>query len=250
MNIKPILSILPSITEIVGSLFPANNNDYLRYILSSVDDLYFVKQNNRIVASNLSQKYYQVTLSAENGEDGYTYLVPPKKNLDVTEEMVSHACAYSDMVEISCIDAPTGSTDEDNGNIYLSAIGCISKEIEGSIYIGNGISVEWTGGNLIVSSNDPLRLKGISLLNIQGDGYAPQRKYLNIFPEDIVGKGFQSIILHEAANSYQAYECIKLEINVVCICDTSSLDVSESLLCEMVKADNSFLKYGKCLNVK
>ena len=71
----------------------------------------------------------------------------PKKNVDVTQEIISHACAYSEKIEISCIDVPVNFTNEDNGNIYLFAKGDISREIEGSVHIGNGISIEWTDGH-------------------------------------------------------------------------------------------------------
>ena len=33
MKIKPILSVLPYLTEIVGQLYEAKNYDYLKYIL-------------------------------------------------------------------------------------------------------------------------------------------------------------------------------------------------------------------------
>lgn len=252
MKIKPILSVLPYLTEIVGQLYEAKNYDYLKYILLPADatELYFVKQGDKIIASNLSKKYFQIILPAEKEKNGYTYLIPPKKNVDGTQEIISHACAYSEKIEISCIDVPVNFTNEDNGNIYLFAKGDISREIEGSVHIGNGISIEWTDGHLIVSTCYPLRLRGILFLNIIGNGYAPERKYLDVFPEDTTGKGFQSISLHDSSASYQGSECIKLEINVVCVYDTSSLEISKSFSNEMEEADNSFLKYGKCLNVK
>ena len=62
MKIKPILSVLPYLTEIVGQLYEAKNYDYLKYILLPADatELYFVKQGDKIIASNLSKKYFQI----------------------------------------------------------------------------------------------------------------------------------------------------------------------------------------------
>lgn len=246
MNFKPILSILPSITEIIGTLVQANDYDYIGYSLSgqtSMDSIYFFKRGDDIIISNLSDGNKSVCFPRINTCMGHEYIVPAKTNCVITSRLHDYANEGGKYICLSTeqndSNPQAATNDMTEGIVNFS--GSLDAFIEGSVYMNEDVCIDFLPPYLVIEVTPPLTLKGISYLKIYGDGYVPVYAYQNIETERSECSSY--VLKYENAMGSQY---IKIEGSLVCgnyMAKNGSLPIHEE------DTDISqFLVTGKCLN--
>lgn len=247
MNFKPILSILPSITEIIGTLIQADDYDYIGYPLSGqigMDSIYFFKKGDDIVISNLSDRDKSVCFPRINTCMGHEYIIPAKTNCVITSRLHDYAneggkyiCLSTEQNDSS--NPQTATNDTTEGIVNFS--GSLDTFIEGSVYMNENVCIDFLPPYLIIEVAPPLTLKGISYLKIYGDGYVPVYAYQNI--EAGQSECSSYVLKYENAAGSQY---IKIEGSLICgnyMAKKGGLPIYEE------DTDISqFLKTGQCLN--
>lgn len=246
MNFKPILSILPSITEIIGNLIQAGDYDYIRYSLSGqtgMDSVYFFKKGDDIVISNLSDRDKSVCFPRINTYMGHEYIIPAKTNYVITSRLHDYANEGGKYICLSTEQDESNpqaiTNDKTEGIVNFS--GALDTFIEGSVYMNENVRIDFLPPYLIIEVAPPLTLKGISYLKIYGDDYVPVYTYQNIEIEQAECSSY--VLKYENATGSQY---IKMEGSLICgnyMAKTGSLPIYDE------DTDISqFLKTGKCLN--
>lgn len=264
-----IVSIVPTVADIVGKLFGAKSNDYVKFKMfhSAKNDyesnIYFKKTSDgKIMLHNSCGFPIHVSMETAGVKSDEGYVVESNSGgLDVTDLIASHAAKYVNKLRIS-VNAEDGKTDGAK-IIALTYSGKIDRDIEGPICIGKYVSVEVIDDDFMLIIHSDCTLKEISLLTIEGEGGEPERIYENIAPDTIVPELCSSIIT--SALKDENVKTIVFPKAVAQFIYSEVLNVKVSLLCEVAtlkkkrpnKEDRlfllsdpewDFLKKGRCLN--
>lgn len=250
MNLKTILSVIPSITEIVGELFQAKNNDYLSYAfkypgMDGTPSIHFIKKGNDIVAANLLPVPVRITFPRGNQQAGKFYLIEPYHNKTITEDIAGSAGAYNNHFEVSAVyDTPA----ENNPEITLSGKGRVKKEIKGRVALNESIYVETIDENLLIYTSEDYTLDGIISLSLSGERNEPGKRFQNISLSETQEK--DPYCLESAIEEFQESEWIDIEIDAVCKVKNNPAAIKNPVFTGelMQERDYDFLKKGRCLN--
>lgn len=255
--LNTVLSILPKIGPVVGSLFGANSNDYLRFSLrmpgekinkNDLDDgnVYFKKDGDDIIAYNLTKDTVQISFPAENNTFGDSIVIPECSPWDITENITTHAQANVDNFEI----VRGGNPAPENAlecTAVLSASGKISKKTSEEQKIGTNISIKLSNNDLTVKISK-YTLNGITSLIISGEGNETQSKYQNVMLE---GAKASELTLQGAVEPYKFSNNLFLELSVSCTYSKAEMEaeIKKAGIKRLEKKDLEFLKTGRCLNM-
>lgn len=264
--LKPILGIIPSIANVVGSLFGANSNDYVRFRVhlpssgtneeEEMNGVYFFQRNGQIWAGSNNKESVQISFPSENGAFGDSYVLQCRDQFPINTAIHSHAVANVDNFEITA----GGDIPATNGlySATISASGKVDRNSETPVQISSDISIGISGNDLTVMVQEHYTLDRIPLLVISGEGNEPQRKYQNIQagePIPVSSKmadGSNQITFPDAIAPYVYSNYIMVNVSVNCSYDGKSEKVAtlrtRQGIIRGTDADWEFLKTGKCLN--
>lgn len=268
--LKPILSILPSIINVVGGLFGGNENDYLKFSLrlpsskpngdEGPDGVYFFERDNQIWAGSNCKDNIQISFPSENGTFGDSYVLKCHDQFPINSTIHSHAAANVDTFEITAGGNPPVSADAEDGkySAVISASGKINKHLEEPVQISTDISVGISGNDLTIIVQDHFILDGIPLLIISGEGNEPKRKYQNIIAGQPISTlvkmedGSNQISFPGALEPYIYSYYITINVSVNCSYDAKSDKIktlrAKQGIIQGTEKDWEFLKKGRCLN--
>lgn len=225
MSMNPILSILPTITEIVGAVCIVNENNHIKYSLyHSIDgndvNIHFIKVGNDIKVINNTNSNILLVFPHENKIAGKVISIAPKSNRIITEEITAHASVGNKQIELVIPNfTQMKMTAENLSEVFLSGSGRIRKDIMGTVDINDKISIEAIDDNLFVLTKHPYVLKDILLLEITGQKGEYAQRYLNL-TVPIEEKGLRYYI-KDALKNYKSSDWIYVDINVSCEYDNN-----------------------------
>lgn len=269
--LTPILSILPSIANVVGGLFGANENDYLKFPLhlplksgksdgdEEMNGAYFFERNGQIWAGSDCKENIQISFPAENGTFGDSYVLKCHDQFPINSTIHSHAAANVDTFEITAGGNPPTSNADGQYSAVISASGKVKKQLDVPVQISTDISVAISGNDLTILVEEHFSLDKILLLTIAGEGNEPKRKYQNVtagqpinnFAE--MGNGNNQIIFPGALEPYIYSDYITINVSINCSYDGNSDKIialrAEQGIIQGTEKDWEFLKKGKCLNL-
>lgn len=264
-----IVSIVPTVADIVGKLFGAKSNDYVRFKIFNSENndeepsIYFEKtSDNRIMLHNSCGFPIHISMESAGVESDEGYLLEDcGGGLDVTDLIASHSAKYVNKLRIS-VNAEENKTNEGE-IIALTHSGKIDRDIQGSISLGKYISVEVVDDDFLLIIHTGCTLKEISLLSIKGEGGEAERIYENVTPDAIIPAFNTSIkvssedlddakiITFPKAVASFIYSAI-LNVNVTLLCEVTELakknSNKEDRLLKLSNNEWDFLKKGRCLN--
>ncbi|WP_455664599.1 hypothetical protein [Phocaeicola sp.] len=265
-----ILSVIPAIATVVGKLFGAKSNDYIRFPLQANDNpkykvwdghVYFEKDiEGRIIFHNGSD--CPVHLSMEKK----TTVTAPVSNditvgsysfTDVTDMLSANALKNVGRIRIS-----TNIASQDNAVIVMNCKGRLDRSILTPILIGQYISAQWKEDDIIIIAHDGCMIKEISSLYISGEGNEPENCYENVTPGEEPVNGINGAIeslrkesstivtLKNAAAPYTYSDVLTLDMNLQCEIAgvMQSRLTAEEHRKQFEKPDWDFLRKGRCLN--
>lgn len=277
--LKPILSVLPSIINVVGGLFGANENDYIRIPLrlpssqpdsdndAKIDGVYFwQKEDGQIWAGNQNKENVQISFPAENGAFGDSYVLRHNEQFPVNNTIRLHAAANVDTFEITTggnPPIPAQGAEAGKNSAVITAFGKVDKHATGPVQISTDISVEISGNDLSILVQDHFTLEGIPLLTISGEGNEPKTKYQNVIagqpipvPKADAGAKTETddsrITFPDALSRYVYSDYVSISVSVNCSYNSNSeklkaLRTRQGII-KGTDKDWEFLKKGKCLN--
>lgn len=261
-----ILSVIPTVAGVIGNLFNANKNDYVRVKMyqpsksNEEPNVYFVKtDDNRILLYNSCG--YPVHISMDSvgvsGDDDYI-VEDCSGGKDVTDLIASHAAKYTGNIRLS-----VNMEDSQTNAIQTASLvysGKLDRDIEGSICIGEYASVEAIDNDFMLHIHSGCTLKEISSLIIKGEGNEPDRCYENVNPNAIIPElnsslqhtekdDVQTIIFQNAIASFQYSKVLTIETTLVC--DIESLEKKHITFDErqllLANPEWDFLRKGCCV---
>lgn len=270
--LKPILSILPSIVNVVGGLFGGNENDYLKFSLrlpsskpngdEGPEGVYFFERDNLIWAGSNCKDNVQISFPSENGTFGDSYVLKCHDQFPINSAIHLHAVANVDTFEITAGGNPpvsTGTSTEDGKySAVISATAKINKHTEELVQISTDISVRISGNDLTIMVQDHFILDGIPLLTISGEGNEPKRKYQNLTagqPITVTASlkaDSNQMTIPDALSPYIYSDYISISVSVNCSYDGNSEKIkalrAKQGIIQGTEKDWEFLKKGRCLN--
>lgn len=275
--LKPILSVLPSIINVVGGLFGANENDYIRIPLrlpsskSDVDNDFdmdgvyiWQREDGKIWAGNRNKENVQIAFPAENGTFGDSYILGYNNQFPINDTIRSHAAANVDTFEITAGgDPPIQGKEAGRNAAVITACGKVNKHATSPVQISTDISVEISGNDLSIVLQDHLTLEGIPLLTISGEGNEPKTKYQNVLsgqPIPVPSADTRvkletddnRITFPDVLSRYIYSDYVSVSVSVNCSYNVHSeklkaLRAKQGII-EGTDKDWEFIKKGKCLN--
>lgn len=262
-----ILSIVPTVANVVGQLFDTGANNYIRFSMycsnrnNTEGDIFFSRTDEGgIEIHNGCQFPIHVSMESADIEGCNDVIVHECSKKDITDMLAAHSAKYMNRIRIS---TNAGDSRENGGEIIaVTCSGKIDRDIEGSVQIGEYVSVEVLDNDLILIVHSNCVVKEISSLSIQGEGNEPARVYENITPGGKIPVVNSMIV---SAESNDEVTMITFPNAVASFVYSDNLQVDVALQCELKiqnlkrladeerrlrfeSADWDFLRKGRCLN--
>lgn len=261
-----ILSVIPTVAGVIGDLFNANKNDYVRVRMyqpsksNEEPDVYFVKtEDDRILLYNSCGYPVQISMDSVGVSGDDDYIVEDcSGGKDVTDLISTHAAKYIDNLRLSV----------NMGDLQADAIQTVplvyssklDRDIEGSVCIGKYASVEAMDNDFILIIHSGCTLKEINSLVISGEGNEPVRSYENVNPEAVIPEfqpslcvtgedDVQTVVFKNAISSFQYSKILTIEVILVCDIEESGKKRLTSAERQYVLASQEwdFIRKGRCV---
>lgn len=261
-----ILSVIPTVAGIIGNLFNAKNNDYIKvkmYQSSETNDdpsIFIVKEDDdRIRVYNACGYPIHVSMANVGVESDNGYILNDcGGGLDVTDLIASHSAKYENALRIT---ANVEDTKTDGAQtVSLTYSGKLDRDIEGAVCLGEYVSVEAIDNDFILIVHSGCTPKEISSLSIKGEGNEPARIYKNVSPDAIVPPLLASVNAADEgdsrvitfSNAIAPFEYSnELNVEVCLLCEVDKVASkrlnSEDRKLRMASAEWDFLREGKCI---
>lgn len=270
-----ILSIVPTVAGVVGKLFGADANDYIKFSVRHSSDgsgafdddkVYFTKKaSGGIMFHNGCS--FPVHFSMENknsvkGDVGSDMTVGECTAVDVTDLIANYSAKNVDRIRISA-NVPPESEDNAVRRNVVSVVckGKLDREVKMFSQMCEYISMKRDVDDIVVSVHSGCTVLEIVSFSIKGEGNEPENLYESLTPADSIpgingmitwqtSDEVTTIVFKDAAKPF-IYSDV-LQVEAVFVCEIANLPAKKLHETErahrLAGPDWEFLRTGRCLN--